>query len=51
MRTKVLAAVGMAAVGVQLILVGRERDAVRRERMAAPLDFRLSVRSRWCAGA
>ena len=28
MRTKVLAAVGMAAVGVQLILVGRERDAV-----------------------
>src|ERR1044072_8682700 len=28
MRTKVLAAVGMAAVGAQLILVGRERDAV-----------------------
>ena len=28
MRTKVLAAVGMAAVGVQLILIGRERDAV-----------------------
>lgn len=28
MRTKVLAAAGMAAVGVQLILVGRERDAV-----------------------
>src|SRR6185437_4477343 len=28
MRTKMLAAAGMAAVGVQLILFGRERDAV-----------------------
>lgn len=28
MRTKVLAATGMAAVGVQLILVGRGQDAV-----------------------
>jgi signal transduction histidine kinase len=41
MRTKLLAAAGMAAVGVQLILFGREWRAVH------PAGSRAGVRSRW----
>jgi len=43
MRTKMLAAAGMAAVGVQLILSGRERDAVHPADPAHPTGGRAGL--------